>query len=108
MRGSSLVSLIYAPSFPTVSLTRALNDVDPFAEIYRGKSTTPGMRDPLGLLKEGQVYFRSSQPLKDRDSELLYHTITGEVVVRPMPSYRQSSCSKDIMPAWSVSHAPAF
>lgn len=41
--------------------------------------------NPQGLLKENEIYFRSSQPMKDRDSELAYHVITGEVVVGRYP-----------------------
>ena len=38
------------------------------------------MRDPLGLLKEGEIYFRSSVPMKDKN-ELPYYVIEGPVLV---------------------------
>ncbi|KAF6745697.1 RNA dependent RNA polymerase-domain-containing protein [Ephemerocybe angulata] len=44
--------------------------------------------NPQGLLKETEIYFRSSQPsMKIRDSELAsrYHVITGEFVVGRYP-----------------------
>jgi hypothetical protein len=42
------------------------------------------MRDPLGLLKEGEIYFRSSVPMKD-ENELPYYVIEGPVLVSDEP-----------------------
>ncbi|KAJ3501661.1 hypothetical protein NMY22_g18849 [Coprinellus aureogranulatus] len=50
-------------------------------------------RDDLGLLKEGQIYFKSSQPLKD-ENEMAYHVITGEVVIGRYPMRLPSDLQK--------------
>lgn len=37
--------------------------------------------DPLGILKEGEIFYRSSRPQKDPRTEMLFHVLTGDVVV---------------------------
>ncbi|KAF8899369.1 RNA dependent RNA polymerase-domain-containing protein [Infundibulicybe gibba] len=41
--------------------------------------------DPLGILEEGQVYYRSSQPFKDPKTERLFDTITGNILLGRYP-----------------------
>ena len=50
-------------------------------------------RDDLGLLKEGEIYFKSSQPLKD-ENEMAYHVITGDVVIGRYPMRLPSDLQK--------------
>jgi hypothetical protein len=40
--------------------------------------------DPSGLLEEGQIYYRSSQPMTDPKTEMDYFVLQGEVVVCPL------------------------
>ena len=37
--------------------------------------------DPLGILKEGEIFYRSSRPQKDPRTEMLFHVLTGDVIV---------------------------
>jgi len=37
--------------------------------------------DPLGVLEEGEIYYKFSKPRKDPKTEMLIHTLQGEVVV---------------------------
>ncbi|RXW18376.1 hypothetical protein EST38_g7477 [Candolleomyces aberdarensis] len=53
------------------------------------------MRDPLGLLKEGEVYFRSSVPMKD-EHELPYYVIQGPVLLGRYPMRLPSDIQKAI------------
>ena len=54
------------------------------ADHLKGVGSQSSMRDPLGLLKEGEVYFRSSVPMKD-ENELPYYVIKGPVLVSFKP-----------------------
>lgn len=47
----------------------------------------------MGLLKEGEIYFKSSQPLKD-EREMAYHVITGDVVIGRYPMRLPSDLQK--------------
>ena len=37
--------------------------------------------DPLGVLEEGQIYYCSSQPLKDLSTQTLFTVLKGPVLV---------------------------
>ncbi len=37
--------------------------------------------DPLGVLQEGQIYYCSSQPLKDHSTQTLFTVLKGPVLV---------------------------
>ena len=38
--------------------------------------------DPLGVLEEGEIYYRSSQSLVNPRTQRDFHTLTGDVIVR--------------------------
>lgn len=38
--------------------------------------------DPLGILNENEIYYRSSTPMRDPNTQTLFHVITGEMLVR--------------------------
>ncbi|PFH49062.1 hypothetical protein AMATHDRAFT_64002 [Amanita thiersii Skay4041] len=50
--------------------------------------------DPLGVLKENQIYYRSSQPLKDPETETLFSVLQGEVLVGRYPVRLSSDIQK--------------
>ncbi|TFK42152.1 RNA dependent RNA polymerase-domain-containing protein [Crucibulum laeve] len=50
--------------------------------------------DPLGVLEEGQIYYRSSQPRKDPETEMLYQVLEGEVVLGRYPIRLPSDMQK--------------
>lgn len=37
--------------------------------------------DPLGILEEGEVYYRASQPMTDPETQTLFNVLTGDVLV---------------------------
>jgi hypothetical protein len=39
--------------------------------------------DPLGILKEGEIFYRSSQEILNPDKQTLYNVVTGDVLVCP-------------------------
>ncbi|KAJ3730892.1 RNA dependent RNA polymerase-domain-containing protein [Lentinula guzmanii] len=41
----------------------------------------PGEYHPLGVLQENEIYYRSSTPIRDPNTQTLFHVITGEVLV---------------------------
>ncbi|KAF9064755.1 RNA dependent RNA polymerase-domain-containing protein [Rhodocollybia butyracea] len=41
--------------------------------------------DPLGVLKENEIYYRSSIPLKDPTTQTLFNVVTGEVLIGRYP-----------------------
>ncbi|EAU92432.2 hypothetical protein CC1G_00651 [Coprinopsis cinerea okayama7 len=54
---------------------------DPFAVAPMRHPAGSAVTDPLGVLKEGEIYYRSSQPMKDPETDLPFEVITGPVVV---------------------------
>lgn len=46
--------------------------------------------DPLGILEEGQIYYRSSQAMINPDTQTAFNVITGNVLVHY--SYSLSVC----------------
>ncbi|KAF8640931.1 hypothetical protein AX17_000578 [Amanita inopinata Kibby_2008] len=52
--------------------------------------------DPLGVLKEGQIYYRSSQSMKDPETETLFNVLKGEVLVGRYPVRLPSDVQKVI------------
>ncbi|KDR85760.1 hypothetical protein GALMADRAFT_53536 [Galerina marginata CBS 339.88] len=50
--------------------------------------------DPLGVLKEGEIYFRFSRPRKDPKTEMLIHVLEGDVVVGRYPIRLPSDMQK--------------
>lgn len=45
--------------------------------------------DPLGVLEEDEIYYRSSQPIKNIETQTLYHTVTGTVLVSLHISFKE-------------------
>jgi hypothetical protein len=72
-----------------------ISHTDPLALNPSASDWKPGKvrRDDLGLLKEGEIYFKSSQPLKD-EREMAYHVITGDVVIGRYPMRLPSDLQK--------------
>ncbi|TFK18698.1 hypothetical protein FA15DRAFT_649270 [Coprinopsis marcescibilis] len=50
--------------------------------------------DPLGILEEGQIYYRSSQPMKNPRTEMMFDVIMGKVVVGRYPMHLPSDLQK--------------
>ncbi|KAF5352350.1 hypothetical protein D9756_006189 [Leucocoprinus leucothites] len=50
--------------------------------------------DPLGVLEEGEVYYRSSQPLVDPRTQRDFHTLTGNVILGRYPIRLASDMQK--------------
>ncbi|KAF8167315.1 RNA dependent RNA polymerase-domain-containing protein [Crassisporium funariophilum] len=50
--------------------------------------------DPLGVLEEGTIFYRSSRPLKNPRTEILYHVLEGEVLVGRYPIQLPSDMQK--------------
>ncbi|EDR15354.1 uncharacterized protein LACBIDRAFT_301565 [Laccaria bicolor S238N-H82] len=60
------------------------------------KESTGGyiVADPTGLLEEGQIYYRSSVPMTDPDTEMDYFVLQGEVVLGRYPIRLPSDMQK--------------
>ncbi|KAJ3821613.1 RNA dependent RNA polymerase-domain-containing protein [Lentinula raphanica] len=43
--------------------------------------------DPLGVLEENEIYYRSSAPIRDPNTQTLFHVITGEVLIFRLEIY---------------------
>ncbi|KAJ3992350.1 RNA dependent RNA polymerase-domain-containing protein [Lentinula boryana] len=43
-------------------------------------SSATAFIDPLGVLRENEIYYRSSTPIRDPNTQTLFHVITGEVL----------------------------
>ncbi|KAF8079235.1 RNA dependent RNA polymerase-domain-containing protein [Lyophyllum atratum] len=50
--------------------------------------------DPLGILEEGEVYFRSSQSLTDPQTQTLFNVVTGDVLLGRYPVRLPSDVQK--------------
>ncbi|KAF8971781.1 RNA dependent RNA polymerase-domain-containing protein [Flammula alnicola] len=50
--------------------------------------------DPLGVLKEGEIYYRFSRPRKDPRTEMLLHILEGEIVLGRYPIRLPSDMQK--------------
>ncbi|KAG5643296.1 hypothetical protein DXG03_001223 [Asterophora parasitica] len=50
--------------------------------------------DPFGILKEGEVYYRSSQSLMDQETQTLFNTIIGDGLVGRYPIRVESDIQK--------------
>ncbi|KAG2022571.1 RNA-directed RNA polymerase, variant 2 [Coprinopsis cinerea AmutBmut pab1-1] len=67
---------------------------DPFAVAPMRHPAGSAVTDPLGVLKEGEIYYRSSQPMKDPETDLPFEVITGPVVVGRYPLRLPSDLQK--------------
>ncbi|KAJ3793160.1 RNA dependent RNA polymerase-domain-containing protein [Lentinula aff. detonsa] len=52
--------------------------------------------DPLGVLQENEIYYRSSTPIRDPNTQTLFHVITGEVLIFRYPLRVTSDTQKVI------------
>ncbi|KAJ3566178.1 hypothetical protein NP233_g7159 [Leucocoprinus birnbaumii] len=50
--------------------------------------------DPLGILEEGEIYYRSSQPLIDPRTQRDFHVLTGDVILGRYPIRLASDLQK--------------
>ncbi|KAG5639652.1 hypothetical protein H0H81_008813 [Sphagnurus paluster] len=50
--------------------------------------------DPVGILEAGQVYYRSSQPLTDPETQTLFNVVTGDVLLGRYPVRLASDIQK--------------
>lgn len=57
---------------------------------YATTSVTPAylLSDPLGILEEGHIYYRSSNGIKDNKTQTLFHVLTGPVIVSYDPAFQ--------------------
>ncbi|CAA7264868.1 unnamed protein product [Cyclocybe aegerita] len=50
--------------------------------------------DPLGVLEEGEIYYRFSKPRKDPKTEMLVHVLEGDVLIGRYPIHLPSDVQK--------------
>ncbi|KAF4611719.1 hypothetical protein D9613_004267 [Agrocybe pediades] len=50
--------------------------------------------DPLGILEEGEIFYKFSRPRKDPNTEMLVHTLEGDVVLGRYPIRLPSDMQK--------------
>lgn len=60
--------------------------------------------DPLGILKPDEIYYRSSNSILDSETQTMYNTLTGEVLVGHLSRYvlliiLMESIDRQVMPA---------
>jgi hypothetical protein len=82
MPNRSQVLWLSIKTMMTLAIDDAINDY----RIPIPKSTQAYIiPDPLGILNEGEIYYRSSQPILDEDTQSVFHVLTGEALIGRYP-----------------------
>ncbi|KAJ6479270.1 RNA dependent RNA polymerase-domain-containing protein [Mycena vitilis] len=78
-------SLYLNDKLRNVIKTEIKSVVDKYRISLPESTASEALEDPLGVLKENEIYYRSSNPMKNPSTETLFQVLTGPIILGRYP-----------------------